>query len=72
MQCRAANGVEYFFFYGIGWRRMGVYRRHNFSLPAKGSGLSLERDEVYFAGKRIKSGAQAVAEDRLGETTANN
>jgi len=42
-----ANGVEYFFFYGIGGRRMGVYRRHDFSLPATGSGLSLHRERVW-------------------------
>ena len=59
MWLKKANGVEHFFYYEIGGRRMGVYRRHDFSLPATGSGLSLERDEVYSAGKRIKSGPQA-------------
>jgi RHS repeat-associated protein len=58
---RKSSGEEYVYFYGIGGRRMGVYRKVS-------SSLALQREEVYFAGKRIRSGAQAVAEDRLGST----
>jgi RHS repeat-associated protein len=62
---RKSAGTEYIYFYGITGRRIGVYRKFtNLSLNY----LSLERDEVYFAGKRIKSGSLAVTEDRLGST----
>jgi RHS repeat-associated protein len=59
------NNTEFFYFYGIGGRRMGVYRKF---INGGNARLSLERDEVYFAGKRIRSGGYAVAEDRLGST----
>jgi RHS repeat-associated protein len=62
---KKSSGTEFFYFYGIGGKRMGVYRKYTYLGSPY---LSLERDEVYFAGKRIKSGAQAVAEDRLGST----
>jgi RHS repeat-associated protein len=62
---KKSGGEEQFFFYGIGGQRMGVYRKFTYSGSPY---LTLVRDEVYFAGKRIKSGSQAVAEDRLGST----
>ena len=44
---------------GGGW---GVYRKFTYLGSPY---LTLVRDEVYFAGKRIRSGGVAVAEDRL-------
>jgi RHS repeat-associated protein len=62
---KKSGGEEQFFFYGIGGRRMGVYRKFTYLGSPY---LTLVRDELYFAGKRIRSGGVAVAEDRLGST----
>jgi hypothetical protein len=62
---KKSGGTEFLYFYGIGGKRLGVYQKYTYLGSPY---LSLVRDEVYFAGKRIKSGAQAVADDRLGST----
>ncbi len=60
--------IEHFTFYGVDGARLGVYTKANYSAPMTGSYFTVVKEEVYFAGKRIRSGNLAVAEDRLGST----
>jgi RHS repeat-associated protein len=55
--------VDTLYFYGLDGRRMGTYRLNN--CPS-GCYLSTVSTDVYFKGRLVKSGNEAVVTDRLG------